>query len=79
MREALVLYGPWFRHPDGRMVDARDLPKEKEPVRVVNVMCGSCKATGVKHVWNTEALLVPTDPPTPCPSCNGTGMAIKQT
>src|SRR5215813_11567180 len=26
--EKLDLYGPWFRHPDGRMVDASQLPKE---------------------------------------------------
>lgn len=25
-REILELYGPWFRHPDGRMVDASEMP-----------------------------------------------------
>jgi hypothetical protein len=29
----LELYGPWFRHPDGRMVDARELP----PTEVLNL------------------------------------------
>lgn len=27
-RETLELYGPWFKHPDGRFVDASELPKE---------------------------------------------------
>ncbi len=27
--EILELYGPWFRHPDGRWVDAKDLPSEE--------------------------------------------------
>lgn len=29
-REILELHGPWFRHPDGRFVDAKDLPKKED-------------------------------------------------
>lgn len=29
-REILELYGPWFRHPDGRWVDWKDLPEERK-------------------------------------------------
>lgn len=36
-------------------------------------MCGGCKATGTRHVWNAQALLVPAEPREPCPSCNGSG------
>lgn len=36
-------------------------------------MCGGCKATGLKHVWNADAVLVPAEPRTPCPSCKGSG------
>jgi len=35
-------------------------------------MCGACKATGIKHVWNAQAVLVPVDPPQPCPACIAT-------
>jgi DnaJ-class molecular chaperone len=47
---------------------------KKEQVRMTaKVMCGSCKATGLLHEWNAEALLAPVSPPRACPSCNGTG------
>lgn len=36
-------------------------------------MCGGCKGSGVKHVWNEDALLIPAKPHQPCPSCNGSG------
>lgn len=32
-REILELHGPWFRRPDGRWVDAKDLPKEQAMVK----------------------------------------------
>jgi hypothetical protein len=36
-------------------------------------MCGGCKATGIKHVWNAQADMVPVEPHEPCPACNGSG------
>lgn len=29
-REILELYGPWWRHPDGRFVDWSELPEEEK-------------------------------------------------
>ena len=38
------------------------------------IMCGGCKATGVKLEWR-KGELVPVEPKQPCPTCNGSGWA----
>jgi len=43
---------------------------------VVNVLCGSCKATGLIHVWTTDGELEPAVPARCCPICDGTGRYI---
>ena len=40
------------------------------------IMCGNCKATGVKHAWNKDAILKPVEPYQLCPTCSGTGWAV---
>lgn len=42
------------------------------------VMCGGCKATGLKHVWNSKGDLVPEEPRVACTACNGSGWASHQ-
>jgi len=39
----------------------------------MTIMCGGCKATGIKMVWNSGGALVPAEPREPCPTCNGSG------
>jgi len=40
---------------------------------VETTMCGACKATGLLHIWNAQADLVPAEPKQPCSTCGGTG------
>lgn len=47
--------------------------KRKRIKDSANVMCGACKATGLKHGWNAEYVLSPVRPTRKCEVCNGTG------
>lgn len=46
-------------------------PIKRVEARGAVVKCGGCHGTGVRHVWNSAAELIPTN--APCPSCDGTG------
>jgi hypothetical protein len=48
--------------------------QKQHPMRV---MCGGCKATGLKHAWTKDADLKPVEPREPCPSCNGSGWSAR--
>ena len=47
--------------------------KRRRMKQTAKVLCGACKATGLKHGWNAEYILAPVRPTRKCQVCNGTG------
>ena len=62
----------------GNRVNAEQWIAERVDRQAGQVMCGGCKATGVKLAWNGAAVLLPVEPRQPCPTCNGSGYAPKE-